>query len=295
MKIVGKSQKMNPMIPLYVLVGLLAIAIPLRTFQLMFITESNTGFYKTENWSIYAMYVLSALAIIVSYIVVNLAKSVPSSQTPPSRKNGFMAASSILFGLGIVFDVLSSALELFLNRDTATAQTIIGKENVMPLMLEVGFGIFAAIYILIFGISFIDGKTKYSQYKFMALAPLGWTMGRLILRFLRKIAYVNIADLMLELFALAFMMIFLLSLARVSSGLANEKSMRSIFASGYVCAFFCAVANVPRLVLMLVGKSQMLPNEYPLQLCDLFFALFAVAYIVNAMKYAKENDHAELE
>ncbi len=286
---------MNPMIPLYVLVGLLSLAIPLRTYQLMFITDSNTGFYKTENWSIYAMYALAALAIIVPYIVVKLAKNVPSSQIPPIRKNGFMAVSSILFGLGIVFDVLSSALELFLNKDNASAQTAMGKENALPLLLEMGFGIFAAIYILIFGISYIDGKTKYSQYKFMALAPLGWTIGRVILRFLRKIAYVNIADLILELFALAFMMIFLLSLARVSSGLANEKSMRSIFASGYVCVFFCAVANVPRVVLMLIGKSQMLPNEYPLQLCDLFFALFAVAYIVNSMKYAKENDHAELE
>ena len=224
---------MNPMIPLYVLVGLLAVAIPLRTFQLMFITESNTGFYKTENWSIYAVYVLSALAIIVPYIVVNLAKSVPSSQTPPSRKNGFMAASSILLGLGIVFDVLSSALELFLNKDTATAQTIIGKENVMPLMLEVGFGIFAAIYILIFGISFIDGKTKYSQYKFMALAPLGWTMGRLILRFLRKIAYVNIADLMLELFALAFMMIFLLSFENSITLKSKVSSTRTLVLSSF--------------------------------------------------------------
>ena len=51
---------------------------------------------------------------------------------------------------------------------------------------------------------------------------------------------------------------------------------------------------MPRLILTVIGQGQMLPNEYPLELCDFFFAIFAVAYIINAMKYAKENDHAEL-
>ena len=64
MKVIGKFKKINPMIPLYVLVGLLSVAIPLRTCQLLFITESDTGFYKTDNWSIYVLYGLSALAVL---------------------------------------------------------------------------------------------------------------------------------------------------------------------------------------------------------------------------------------
>lgn len=295
MKLVGKFQKVNPMIPLYVLVGLLAISIPLRTFQLMFITDSKTGFYKFDNWSIYVMYALYVLAIIIPYIVVNLAKSVPSSQNPPSRKNGFLAATSLLFGLGIIFDVIFSALPMFLNKETTTTQAAAMQENMLPMIIEIIFGICSAIYVIIFGISYIDGKTTYSQYKFLALTPLVWSIGRIIIRFLRKIAYINVADIMLELFSLAFMLIFLLALARVSSGLANEKSMRSIFASGYVGAFFCLTANVPRLILSIIGRGDVLPAEHPLELCDLFFGLFAIAYIVNAMKCAKENDHAELE
>ena len=90
------------------------------------------------------------------------------------------------------------------------------------------------------------------------------------------------------------MLIFFLALARVSSGLANEKSMRSIFKSGFVSAFFCLVANVSRLILIVIGQGEKLPNEHPFEACDFFFAIFAIAYIVNAMKCAKENDHAEL-
>ena len=82
--------------------------------------------------------------------------------------------------------------------------------------------------------------------------------------------------------------------ARISSGLSNEKSMRSLFAAGYVCIFFCALANIPRIVLTVTGNVESIPYEYPLSVCDLTFALFAVAYIINAMNKATVNDHDEI-
>ena len=291
MKLRGKFQGVNPIIPLYVLVGLLVFAIPLRTYQLLFITESDTGFYKSVNWTVYLVYFLSILAFAVPYVMVNLAKSVPSSKNPPSRKNKFLAVSALLFGLGIVADVISTVAKIFLDKDITV---IAEQENIFPLLIEAVFGLLSAIYVVIFGISFIDGKTTYSQYKFLALSPLAWSIGRVIIRFLTKISYVNIADLLFELFAIAFMMVFFLALARISSGLANETSMRSLFASGYVSVFFCLLTNIPRLIVTITGNGNALPGEYPLALCDLFFAFFAVAYIVNAMVYAKENDYKEL-
>lgn len=291
MKIRGRFQGVNPIIPLYLLVGFLAVAIPLRTYQLLFITESDTGFYKSVNWTVYALYLLSAFAVVVPYVVVNLAKSVPSSKNPPSRKNKFLAVTSLLFGLGIILDVISTFARIFLDR---SAVAFAERENILPLLIEAVFGLFSSIYIIIFGISFLDGKTTYSQYKFLALSPLAWSIGRVIIRFLTRISYVNIADLLFELLAIAFMMIFFLALARISSGLANKTSMRSLFASGFASVFFCLLANIPRFIVTIIGSGNVIPDAYPLSLCDLFFAFFAVAYIVNAMVYAKENDCKEL-
>ena len=67
MKIRGKFKAINPIVPLYVLVGLLVVAVPLRTYQLLFITESDTGFYKSVNWSVYLLYGLSILAFLVCF------------------------------------------------------------------------------------------------------------------------------------------------------------------------------------------------------------------------------------
>ncbi len=286
MKIIGRFKKINPLLPLYIIVGLLCLAIPFRTYQLLFITENVTGFYKTIDWSVYAIYGLSALAILVSFVVVNLAKNVPSSRDEIKKKNVFLAVASILFSFGIVIDSVFSLTSILAG--TASA------DNLTSVMIEAVFGIFAAIYFMLFGISHFDGKTTYFQYRFLALAPLAWTTGRIIIRFMKKIAYVNIADLMLEIFILAGMMIFFLAFARISSGLSNEKSMRSLFASGYVCIFFCALANIPRVVLIFTGNSDYIPFDYPLSICDLTFALFVATYIVNAMNKATVNDHDEI-
>lgn len=286
MKLVGKFKKLNPILPLYIVVGLLCVAIPVRTYQLLFITEASTGFYTKTDWSVYVIYGLAALTILVSFIIVTLAKNVPSSRDEIRKKNGFLAVSSILFALGIIIDSVFAFTSILAG--TASA------DNFGSVVIEAVFGVFAAIYIMIFGISHFDGRTTYFQYRFLALAPLAWTTGRIIIRFMKKISYINVADLMLEIFILAAMMIFFLAFARISSGLSNEKSMRSLFSAGYVCIFFCALANIPRIVLGVTGNGKYIPYEYPLSFCDLTFALFVVAYIINAMSKATVNDHDEI-
>ena len=179
MKLVGKFKKLNPILPLYIVVGLLCAAIPFRTYQLLFITEAHTGFFTKVDWSVYAIYGISALAILVSLIIVNLAKNVPSSRDEIRNKNGFLAITSILFAIGIVVDSVLAITSIL----AGTA----GAENMTSVVIEAVFGVFAAIYIMIFGISHFDGRTTYFQYRFLALAPLLWTTGRIIIRFMKKI------------------------------------------------------------------------------------------------------------
>lgn len=297
MKITGKYEKINPLASLYVVFGLMAVGVVFRMYQLLNIIESDTGFYRVKDWSVYVMYALCGLAVVVPYVLTTLAKNVPASKSP-FRKDMLMAVGSIVFAVGIVLDVVSSLSTFLLNAKgfTSVGLSFMGTmdQGQAPLLIETVLGIFAAIYMLIFGISYIDGRTTYAQYKFMAITPLFWAMSRIVLRFVRKIAYVNVSDLMLELFMLAFMMIFLLNFARISSGLANSKAMRTAFASGFVSIFFCTVTNLPRLLMVLTANGKALPDEYPFSLCDLGFAIFAFAYIINAMKYAKENDALEL-
>lgn len=289
MKIKGSLEKINPLYSLFVVAGLLCVAIPFRTYQLLFLVESDTGFYKEINWSVYLMYALCFLAVLVPYVLTLLAKNVPESRAV-YRKNKLLAVSAFVFGVGVLADAVTAFSTLILTLEGFYTAEI----SIAPTVLQGVFGILSAIYIMIFGISYIDGKTTYSRYKLLALSPLVWSVARLIIRFVKKISYVNVSDLMLELFAIAFMMLFFLSFARISSGLSNKKSMRSLWSAGFAAAFFCATANLPRFIAVITGNGNALPQEYPFALCDLGFAFFAVCYIVNSMKTAENNDALEL-
>ena len=297
MKIIGKFNKLNPLLGLYVAAGLLIAAIPVRLYQQLTIIEQDTGFYKAVDRSVYVMYILAALALCFSYAVAFLAKNIPASKSP-YRKNIILALDSILLGVGIVLDVVSAMSDFIINaKSFATAGiSLLGTadQGQIPILFETVLGIFAAIYLLVFGISYIDGRTTYSQYKFLAITPFFWAIARLVGRLITKIAYVNVSDLMLEIFGIAFMMIFFMSFARISSGLSNKKAMRSVFASGAVAAFLLGTANIPRLLLLVSGNAYKITSGYSISICDLIFVFFAAAYIINAYKYAKENDSKEL-
>lgn len=297
MKITGKNEKLNPLLGLYIAAGLLIAAIPVRLYQLLTIIEHDTGFYKAVDRSVYVMYALAAVAIIASYAVATLAKNIPASKSP-YRKNKFLAATSILLGIGFVLDVVSAASTFIIKARSFTAAGIsflgTADQGQIPILFEAVFGIFAAIYLLVFGISYIDGRTTYSQYKFLAITPFFWAIARLVTRLISKISYVNVSDLMLEIFGIAFMMIFFMSFARISAGLSNKKAMRSIFSSGAVASFLLGTANIPRLLLYVSGNSDKITSGYSLSLCDLAFVFFAASYIINAYKCAKENDSQEL-
>lgn len=298
MKFKGKYEKISPLAALYTAVGLLIAAVPFRMYQLLNIIEADTGFYKREDWSVYVMYVLGALAIALCYILATLSKNIPASKSP-YRKNKLLAIASFIFAGGILLDVVS-AFSTFLvnskslrNVDMSILSTL--NQGQLPLLFESVLGVFATIYIIVFGISYIDGRTTYSQYKFLAITPLFWAMSRIVLRFLTKIAYVNISDLLIEIFMLAIMMIFLLNFARISVGLSNKGAMRTVFATGTSGMFFCLVANLPRLIMIITGNGAKVPSDYPFSLADFGFAVFAVAYILNAIASSNGNDLKELE
>ncbi|MCH5190535.1 MAG: hypothetical protein J1F23_00075 [Oscillospiraceae bacterium] len=290
MKIRGKYKKINPLYIFYVVLGFLAVAAPVRMYQLLNIIESDTGFYKATDGSVYFMHAVFLVAAVVIYVLVTLAKDIPASKAP-YKKSILLAICSFLFALGLILDVIT--LIASFGASAANSQ-ITASMATVPTVLELVFGTLSAIYIMVVGISYLNGRIVYLRYKFLALTPLFWSMSRIVMRFVRKIAYINVSDLMLEIFALVFMMIFFLSFARISSGLSNDRAMRSLFASGFVGVLLSLTANIPRLIMLLTGHMDKLPNEYPFAFCDFAFALFALAYILHAIRFMRVNDSSEL-
>ena len=129
------------------------------------------------------------------------------------------------------------------------------------------------------------------------MAPLFWAMCKMITRFMTKISFINVSELMLEMLELALVMLFFMSFAKISSDVADKGEFKKLVSYGMPAAMLAAVIGVSRLVITLCGKRDRLPSELGFSVTDPAFAFFAIVYIRHQMKHGRpeSEDNAPSE
>lgn len=292
MQLKGKVSAISPMLILCVFAAGLVVALPLRTYQLMRLIEPKSGFYASSSATIPALYillaVLTAALILLSYL---------SGQMPGrlwKRKNIGLGVASLLFAVSLVADAITQTealLDLLATRSTLLYQQTTNlfvyliKTGGFALLFELLFAVIGCVYFLFFGYHYLTGKLDYSQFKILAVAPLCWVMARMIFRFSRTINFKNVSELLLELFMLAAMLLFFLNFARVCSRVDSRGVHWSLFGFGLPAALFGFICSVPRLVLIVIGRSGLLTEQSPFAFCDLMASIF-ILFVLTQYAFA---------
>ena len=276
----------------------LAVLLPTRLYQLFFITENDhTGFFKHNDASVYIMYIAAIVFAVLLYVLVTLSDKVTASKSVRG-KNKPLAVGSLLFAVGLAYDVaISGSLFIKSIMSYSAGKNIMSylfSNGMLAVALEALCGLAGCIYFILFALSYSDGKTTYYEYKFLAIMPLFWAMFRMVRRFMTKISFTVVADLMLELLMLAFMMLFFISFARISSQICQKGEMRKAMRYGLISAVFALVLGVSRLAVTVCGKASLLPSGFDFALSDLTFGIFAVIYVNACSKTGREASEDEL-
>jgi len=168
---------------------------------------------------------------------------------------------------------------------------------IIASLFESIFGIIACVYFIVFALSYFNDKADFTSYKVLALAPLFWAMCKMITRFMTKISFINVSELMLEMLELALVMLFFMSFAKISSDVADKGEFKKLVSYGMPAAMLAAVIGVSRLVITLCGKRDRLPSELGFSVTDPAFAFFAIVYIRHQMKHGRpeSEDNAPSE
>lgn len=274
----------------------LLAAIPLRTVQLFTNMEYYTGFFEKVDWTVYVVYAVFAVAAVALAILPALSAKIPASR-PVIQKNKAMALGAFAFAAGIAYDVafgLVKLLRTLQGINTKGVLTALFTNGMLALILQVVCGIAACIFMVLVGLAYIGEKATYGEYRLLALMPLFWTLFRLVARFMTKISFTMVSELLLELAMLCFMMLFMLSFARVSAQIAQKGEMKKAFCYGLPAAFFALTIGVTRLICTVGGRTELLADGFPFSLADLGFGIFAVAYLYVHMhcgRPASEDDN----
>lgn len=275
----------------------LVICIPFRLVQLFTNIEQNTGFFIENNWTVYCFYAVVVLFVIVLAVVAGSFGKIPASR-PVLRRDKTLAICSFLFAVGIAYDVifaLAKVMRALTDGSLATGFfSVMFTDGMFAQLLQAICGMAACIYIVLVALSYVGEKATYCDYRFLAIMPLFWALFRMVSRFMTKISFTMVSELLLELLMLAFMLLFLMSFARVSAQVNQKGEMKKIVRYGMPAAFLALLIGITRLVCTVGGRADLLADGFQFSLADIGFGAFAVAYIFTHMRYGRPASEDDL-
>lgn len=285
-KIKGSSSAVKMKNLLFVFAAAVLVALPTRVYQLLALVDASNGFFKESDVTVPVLYgvvvVFSLLFLVLSFI----SKEVPSPKLP-AGKNPVLGIASFIITAGLSWDMLRTLRNIIpVNQGNATIFMSLFKTNLSQnggtfALLELVFAFFAIIYFLVFGISHLNGKASYKEFKLLALSPLCWSMTVLITKLMNPISFVKVSELLFEIFFFVFVMLFFLTFARISSGVFTEDSMWGIYGYGLTAALLAAIVTIPRIVISLVGLEAV--EDYAFDFAHLAVMVFVLAYVFASL------------
>ena len=275
----------------------LVVCIPFRLVQLFTNIEQNTGFFIENDWTVYCFYAVVVLFVIVLAVVAGSFGKIPASR-PVLRRDKTLAICSFLFAVGIAYDVifaLAKVMRALTDGSLANGFfSVMFTDGMFAQLLQAICGMAACIYIVLVALSYVGEKATYCDYRFLAIMPLFWALFRMVSRFMTKISFTMVSELLLELLMLAFMLLFLMSFARVSAQVNQKGEMKKIVRYGMPAAFLALLIGITRLVCTVGGRVDLLADGFQFSLADIGFGAFAVAYIFTHMRYGRPASEDDL-
>lgn len=275
-----------------------AVLLGIRLYQLFCLNERDgSGFFDHINASVYIFYIASAVFAAVIIALVSLTDKVPASKMPRGKSKP-LAIASFVMTAGLAYDT-GYSFSLFIKAvmtygASGDLGTYLFSNGMFSILFEGVFGLAACIYFTLLALSYHDGKNSFREYKLLALTPLFWAMFKTVYRFMTKISFIVVADLMLELAELVFAMLFLLSFARINSQIVQKYEMRKAMKYGFATALFACVIGLSRFVITICGLSECLPNAFSFSLVDPALAVFTLVYIDTCSKTGRSAEEDEL-
>lgn len=283
-------------LPLFVSLLALLVAVPLRVYQYFKVLEPETGFYSSNDISVYVMYILLGAAMLLSVLIPLINKKKLITVTTVKKSPVFLVFSLIL-AVTIIIDSAGQLMGYFDLYDAASAAGGTVTEYVKNqggtfLLLQAVSGAVAAVYFFVSGLSVSLGNSDGSRLKILGLTPVLWYIFKLLYRFKRTISFTNVSDLMLELFAIVFLMMFFFALAQTVAKIDAQTVFWKIFAYGVPAAMFALMCFLPRFIVMIIGKSELLNTHYGVSYSDLGVAAYIIYNLLSRTK-ARTADSEE--
>ncbi len=286
-KIKGSLSKPEPASLIAIAALSLCALLPLRVYQVTTLVDPQTGFFNSDSFTIPLFYALGAL-LIVALLVLSFLSSKANRARNCTARSTLLGIISAFTASSIMFNAANSVIRFIeLNTEYASAfhglsyTSYLTQSGAAALLGQGVTGVLASVFFFSYTVNCFSKSEKKSYFTVLSAAPTVWAICRIVFRFLAKISFVNISDLLLELLMLVFMIVFLLSFAQVITGVSPEVYAWRLFGCGLPAAVIAFIVSVPRIFLAIIGHSDLIVEGYEFELCDLALAIFIPVFLHN--------------
>lgn len=255
------------------------IALPVRTLQFFTVLESGTGFFSKTDWSVYLLYAVLAAAILAILLFGFVRRKKLDYSLETVKRPGF-GILSLTAAAGSLANAAQSIASVMGVEQIITADGKL-EPSILILASQSVFAMLSAIYFLALGISCVSGKGSGAKLRMLSLAPVIWSIFRLVYRFTHTISYIRVSDLMLEMLMLAFFILFFMAFAQCNSQVNGKGTEWKIGIYGLTAALLALVCFVPRFIVTLTGNAHLLNTYAAVEYCDFAVALFAISAVAT--------------
>ncbi len=283
-----KYETVNPFTLFVVFIASAIISLPLRVYQLMTNVEAETGFWiHSDHFTIPIFYAVIALGTILPIVFALLyRKGLGKIEDSGERKIvggaiSFANAAGLIVNAILRYRAFSDIYYTYTNSYMeSTLLNYLSKSGGLAMALEAFFAVVSAIFFIMLGIALMTGKDP-SEYKILAIMPVFWAVFRILHRFMRKISFMNVSELFLELMMIVFLLMFFMAYAQVTAKVNGKGLEWKLFAYGLPAALFCLLCFVPRVVVLVLGKGAVIAADSSIEIVDLTMAVFVIYALVD--------------
>lgn len=298
MKIKENNPKLGYLQSLVVFSGAAVVLTALRCIQIATVIDSATGFYTKRDFLVVAFFVLLFVSCFSIAVISFLSKESSAVRLEKCKSKGFYAVT-LVFAFVLFFDGALSLLNAYATaQDTRIVDSVAKSmmiSGAIPTLLRGVFGVFSGLYFVSLSGSLKRADADTSKNKVLALMPVGWAACRLLNLFVRRISFLRVSDLFLELCMGAFMTLFFMAFAQVASHIYSDDSRWRLAGLGLPAALIALVLSVSRLIFTMVDGNKYITANYPFCLADLVFAVFVVVLVLRLKNTCSSPETEEKE
>lgn len=257
----------------------------LRFYQMNFLTDPETGFFTQKSHiSVVVYYVLWALGILLPLALCYISSHCKTEAFVP-RRSIFTGFASLAMGATALIKSISDFNALKAKSAGLKFFFYVKEFKATIELAGVILGFLAAAVFLINAVALISGGKYMPSLKLCQLLPSLWMFALTIVHFKVNVSYLNVTQLMLQIFADAFLMLFFFELARFISDVGVFESDWLVYASGFSALILTCAASLPNLVFYLGGSTEKLVAHCPFN----WYSPVSIVYVIAGLLLVAGN------